>query len=73
MDHNKLWKILNEMAIPDHITCLLRNLYAGQKATVRTGHGTGSKLSKEYVKAVYCHPTYLTYMQSTSGLKCRAA
>ena len=40
MDHNKLWKILKEMAIPDHLTCLLRNLYAGQKATVRTRHGT---------------------------------
>ena len=40
MDHNKLWKILKEMGIPDHLTCLLRNLYAGQKATVRTGQGT---------------------------------
>ena len=39
VDHNKLWKILQEMAIPDHLTCLLRNLYAGQEATVRTGHG----------------------------------
>ena len=67
VDHNKLWKILREMGIPDHLTCLLRNLYAGQKATVRTGHGkqTGSKHKKEY-KAVYCHPAYLTYMQSTS-------
>ena len=40
MDHNKLWKILKEMGVPDHLTCLLRNLYAGQEATVRTGHGT---------------------------------
>ena len=40
MDHNKLWKIVKEMGIPDHLTCLLRNLYAGQEATVRTGHGT---------------------------------
>ena len=40
MDHNKLWKILKEMGIPDHLSCLLRNLYAGQEATVRTGHGT---------------------------------
>ena len=40
MDHNKLWKILKEMGIPDHLTCLLRNLYAGQEAIVRTGHGT---------------------------------
>ena len=55
VDHNKLWKILQEMGIPDHITCLLRNLYTSQEATVRTGHGTstGSKLGKEYVKAVY--------------------
>ena len=40
VDHNKLWKILQEMGIPDHLTCILRNLYAGQEATVRTGHGT---------------------------------
>ena len=40
MDHNKLWKILREMGMPDHLTCLLRNLYAGQEETVRTGHGT---------------------------------
>ena len=40
VDHNKLWKILQEMRIPDHLTCLLRNLYAGQEATLRTGHGT---------------------------------
>ena len=63
------WKILKEIGIPDHLTCLLRNLYAGQEATIRTGHGTietGSKLGKEYVKAVYCHPAYLTNMQSTS-------
>ena len=158
VDHNKLWKILKEVVIPDHLTCLLRNLYAGQEATVRTGHGTtdwfqigkgvhqgcilspclfnfyagyimrnagleeaqagikiakknkckkakwlseealqiaekreakgkekkerythlnaeleldmeqqtGFKQEKEYVKAVYCHPAYLTYMQSTS-------
>ena len=68
LDRNKLWKILQEMGIPDHLTCLLRNQYAGQEATVRTGHGmqTGSKLGKEYIKAVYCHPAYLIYMQSTS-------
>ena len=67
-DVNKLWKILKEMGIPDHLTCLLRNLYASQEATGRTGHGTteGSKSGKEYVKAVCCHPAYLTYMQSTS-------
>ena len=62
------WKILKEMGIPDHLTGLLRNLYAGQEATVRTGHGTTDwfQIGKEYVKAVYCHPAYLTYMQSTS-------
>ena len=66
VNHNKLWKILQEMGIQDHLTCLLRNLYAGQEATVRTKQQTGSKLGKEYVKAVYCHPAYLIYMQSTS-------
>ena len=74
VDHNKLWKILKEMGIPDHLTCLLRNLCAGQEATVRTRHGTmewtGSKSGKEYIMAVYCilytYPAYLTYMQSTS-------
>ena len=58
-----------EMGIPDHLTCLLRNLYAGQEATVRTGHGTTDwfEIGKGvYVKAVYCHPAYLTSMQSTS-------
>ena len=51
-----------EMGIPDHLTCLLKNLYAGQEATVRTGHGTTDwfQIGKEYVKAVYCHPAYLT-------------
>ena len=69
VDHNKLWKILKEIGIPDHLTCLLRNLYAGQEATVRAGHGTTDwfQIEKEYVKAVYCHPAYLTYMRSTSG------
>ena len=66
--HNKMWKILKEMGIPDHLTCLLRNLYAGQEATVRTGHGTIDwfQIGKECIKAVYCHPAYLTSMQSTS-------
>ena len=62
-------KLLKEMGIPDYLTCLLRNLYAGQKATVRTGHGTTDWLQigkAVYIKAVYCHPAYLTYMQSTS-------
>ena len=66
--HSKLWKIMKEMGIPDHLTCLLRNLYAGQEAIVRTGHGITDwfQIGKKYVKAVYCHPVYLTYMQSTS-------
>ena len=55
------------MGIPDHLTCLLRNLYAGQEATeLDMEQQTGSKSGKESVKAVYCHPAYLTYMQSTS-------
>ena len=68
VDHNKLWKILKEMGIPSHLTCLLRNLYAGQEATVRTGHGTTDclKLGKEYVKTMYCHPVNLAYMHNTS-------
>ena len=68
MDHNKLWKILQEVGIPDHLTCLLRNLYVGEDLTVKTRHEqlTCSKLEKEYVKAVYSHQVYLTYMQSTS-------
>ena len=67
--HNKFWKILQEMGIPDHLTCLLRNLYAGQEATFRLDmeQQTGSKSGKEYVKVVYCHPAYLTSMQSISG------
>ena len=61
------WKILKEMGIPDHLTCLLRNLYAGQEATeLDTEQQTDSKLGKEYVKAVNCYPAYLTSMQSTS-------
>ena len=67
VDHNKVWKILQEKEIPDHLTSLLRKLYAGQEATVGTGHRTYfSKSGKEYIKVVYCHPAYLTYMQSTS-------
>ena len=69
VDHNKLWKILKEMGIPDHLTCLLRNLHAGQEATVRTGHGIIDWFQigeGVYVKAVYHYPVYLTYVQSTS-------
>jgi len=80
LNHNKLWKILKEMGIPEHLTCLLRNLSARSIQATRSIQAvvkkqqleldmeqqTGSKLGKEYVKAVYCHPAYLTYMQSTS-------
>ena len=68
VDHNKLWKILKEMGISDHLTCLLRNLYAGQEQQLEPEmeQQTGSKLGKEYVKDVYCYPAHLTYMQSTS-------
>ena len=60
------WKILKEMGLPDHLTCLLRNLYAGQEATVEPDmkQQTGSTMGKNYVKAVYCHPVYLTYTQN---------
>ena len=65
MDHHKLWKILKEIGILDYLTCLLGNLYAGQEAAVRTGHGTTDwfQIGKEYVKAVYCHPAYLIYAE----------
>ena len=63
VDYNKLWKTLKEMGIPDHLTCLLRNLYAGQEVTeLDMEQQTGFKLGNEYVKAVYCHSAYLTYM-----------
>ena len=70
VDHNKLWKILKEMGIPDHLTCLLRNLYAGQESTVKTGHGTtdGFQFGKAVCQGcilspfLYCH---LSYIQST--------
>ena len=68
VNHNKLWNILKEMGIPDHLTCLLRNMHAGPEVTVRLDKEkwTGSKLGKEYVKVVYCHSAYLTTMHSTS-------
>ena len=68
VDHSKLWKILQEMGIPDHLTCLLRNLQAvkEQQLELDMEQQTGSKLGKVYIKAVYCHPAYLTYMQNTS-------
>ena len=67
--HNKLWKILKEMGIPDQLTCLLRNLYAGiyrkQQLEWDMEQQTGSKLGKEYLKAICCHPAYLTDRKST--------
>ena len=68
VDHNKLWKTLKEMEKPDHLTCLLRNLYAGQEATVRTGHGTTDwfQIGKGVRQGCILSPCYLTYMQSTS-------
>ena len=69
MDHNKLWKILKEMGLLDHLTCLLRNLYAGQEAVVRTGHGTTDwfQIGKGVHQGCICHLAYLTSMQSTSS------
>ena len=68
MDHNKLWKILEEMGIPDHLTRFLRTCTQVRKQQLELDmeQQTGSKSGKEYVKAVYCHPACLTYMQSTS-------
>ena len=68
VDHNKLWKILKEMGIPDHLTCLLRDLYAGQEATVRTGHGTTDwfQIGKGVGQGCILSPCLLTCMQSTS-------
>ena len=67
MDQNKLWKILKEMGIPDHLTRLLRNLYAGQEATVRTGHGTDwFQIGKRLHQGCILSPCLLTYMQNTS-------
>ena len=68
VDHNKLWKILKDMGISDHLICLLRNLYAGQEATLRTRHGTMDwfQIGKGVYQIVYCHPAYLISMQSTT-------
>ena len=68
MDHNKLWKILKEMGIPDHLTCsweICMQVWK-QQLQLDMEQQTGSKSRKEYIKTVYCHPAYLTYMQSTS-------
>ena len=74
VDHNKLWKILNEMGIPDHLTCLLRNLYAGQEATVRTGHGTtdwfkiGKGVCQGCILSPYLFNLYAEYIMRNTGL-----
>ena len=68
VDHNKLWEILKEMGIPDHLTASWETYMQVRKQQLELDveQQTGSKQEKEYVKAVYCHPAYLTYMQSTS-------
>ena len=68
VDHKKLWKILKEMGIPDHLTCLLKTCMQVRKQQLELDmeQQTGSKQEKECVKAVYYHPAYLTYIQTTS-------
>ena len=75
VDHKKLWKILQEMGIPDHLTCLLRNLYAGQEATVRTGHGTtdlfqvGKGVHQSYILSLCLFNFYAEYIMRNAGLE----
>ena len=75
MDHNKLWKILKEMGIPDHLTCLLRNLYAGQEATVRIGHGAtdwfqiGKRVCQGYILSPCLFNFYAEYIMRNFGLE----
>ena len=74
VNHNKLWKILKEMGIPDHLTCLLRNVYAGQEATVRTGHGTtdwfqiGKGVCQVYILSPCLFNLYAEYIMRNAGL-----
>ena len=74
MDHNKLWKILKQMGIPDHLTCLLRNLYAGQEATVRAGHGTtdgfqiGKGVHQDCILSPCLFNLYAEYIMRNAGL-----
>ena len=75
VDHNKLWKILKEMGIPDHLTCLLRNLHAGQEATVRTGHGTtdwfqiGKGVRRGCILSPCLFNLYAEYIMRNTGLE----
>ena len=75
VDHNKLWTILKEMEIPDHLICLLRNLYAGQEATVRTGHGTtdrfqiGKRVRQGCILSPCLFNLYAEYIMRNAGLK----
>ena len=75
VDHNKLWKILKKMGIPDHLICLLRNLYAGQETTVRTGHGTtdwfqiGKGVSRGYILSSCLFNLYAEYIMRNAGLE----
>ena len=75
VDHNKLWKILKEMGIPDHLTCLLRNLYAGQEATVKTGHGTtdwfqiGKLVHQDSILSLCLLNLYAEYIMRNTGLE----
>ena len=75
VDHNKLWKILKAMGIPDHLTCLLRNLYAGQEATVRTGHGTtdwfqiGKGVCQGCISSPCLYNLYAEYIMRNTGLE----
>ena len=70
MDHNKLWKILQEMGMPDHFTCLLRNLYAGQEATVRTRHGTMDwfQIFQGCIMSLCLFNLYTDYIMQNAGL-----
>ena len=75
VDHNQLWKILKEMGLPDHLTCLLRNLYAGQKVTVRTGHGTthwfqiGKGVRQGCILSPCLFNLYTEYIMRNAGLE----
>ena len=74
VDHNKLWKILQEMGTPDHLTCLLGNLYAGQEATVRTGHGTTDwfQIKKGVRQGCMMSPYFLKFLCRVHHTKCQA-